>query len=94
MAASDEEAKERYIEAYKEEKIKVKGCIYQSKKKVNEQSGRKKNKDGNGNRKLFWKEVNDVKVVKVESCRRIKDGNGRLAQGEDEGTGGSPHVWL
>ena len=33
------------------------------------------NQDVNGNRKLFWKK---------ESCSRINDGNGRLAQGEDE----------
>ena len=34
LAASDEEEKERCMEAYKEEKRKVKRCIYQSKKKV------------------------------------------------------------
>ena len=34
LAASDEEAKERCMEAYKEEKRKVKRRIYQSKKKV------------------------------------------------------------
>ena len=38
----------------------------------------------NVNRKLFWKEVSNAKGGKVESCSRIKDGNGRLAQGEDE----------
>ena len=42
LAASYEEAKERCMEAYKEEKRTVKRCTYQSKKKVNEQ---------------FWKEV-------------------------------------
>ena len=42
------------------------------------------NEDVNGNRKLFWKEMSNVKGGKVESCSRIKDGNGRLAQGEDE----------
>ena len=41
-AASDEEAKERCMEAYKGER-KVKRCIYQSKKKVNVQFGRKIN---------------------------------------------------
>ena len=46
--------------------------------------GRKMNEDVNGNKKLFWKEVSNVKGGKVESCSRIKDGNGRLAQGEDE----------
>ena len=37
LAASDEEIKERCMAAYREEKRKVKGCIYQSKKKVIEQ---------------------------------------------------------
>ena len=68
------------------EKRKAKRCIYQSKNKVNEQFGRKMNEDedANGNRILFWKEGSNAKGGKVESCSRIKDGNGRLAQGEDE----------
>ena len=49
----DEETKERYLKAYREEKRKFKRCIIQSKKKVNEQYGRKMNEDMNGNRKLF-----------------------------------------
>ena len=61
------------------EKREVKKCIYPNKKKANEQFGRKMNKDVNGNRKLFWKEMINPKVGKVESCSRIKDGNGRLA---------------
>ena len=69
------------MEIYREEKRKIKRCIYQSKKEVNEQFGRKMNRDVDGNRKLFWKEV---KGVKVESCDRIKDGTGRLALGKDE----------
>ena len=36
LAASGEEAKERCMGAYREEQRKVKGCIIQSKKKVNE----------------------------------------------------------
>ena len=35
----------------------------------------------NGNKKLFWKGVSNVKRGKVESCRRIKDGNRRMALG-------------
>ena len=42
------------------------------------------NEDVNRNRKLFWKEVSNMKGGKVESCNIIKDGKGRLAQGEDE----------
>ena len=44
------------METYREEKRKIKRCIYQSTKKVNEQFGRKVNEDVSGNRKLFWKE--------------------------------------
>ena len=43
------------MEAYREEKRKVEMCIYQSKKELIEQFGRKINQDVNGNRKLFWK---------------------------------------
>ena len=42
------------------------------------------NEDVNGNRKLFGKEVSNLKGGKLESCIRIKDGNRRLAQGENE----------
>ena len=45
------------MELYREEETKVKRCIYQSKKKVNEQFGRKRNQGVDGNRKLFWKDV-------------------------------------
>ena len=65
-------------------KEKVKRCIHQSKKEVQEQFGRKMNQDVNGNRKLFWKEVNKVNGGKVENFNRIKDGNGRLVLEEAE----------
>ena len=81
MGARNEVVKQKCMKAYKEEERKVKKCIYQSKKKVNEQFGRKMNEDMNGNRKLFQKEVRNMKGGKVESCSRIKDENGRLAQG-------------
>ena len=71
LAACNEKAKERCMEAYREEKRKVKGCIYQSKKKLNELFERKVNEDMNRNRKLFWKEVSNAKGGKVESCSRI-----------------------
>ena len=41
------------------------------------------NEDMNGNRKLFSKEVSNAKGGKMDSCSRVRDGNGRLAQGED-----------
>ena len=53
-------------------------------KEINEQFGRKMIEDVNGNRKLFWMEVSNEKGGKVESCSRVKDGNGRLAQVENK----------
>ena len=47
LEPSYEEAKERCMEAYREEKKKVKRCIYLSKTKVNEQFGRKMDEDVN-----------------------------------------------
>ena len=43
MSVRDEVAKEKCMEVSKDEERKVKRCIFQSKKKVNEQSGRKMN---------------------------------------------------
>ena len=57
MRAREENAKERCLEVYKEEKRKVKMYIYQSKKEIQEQFGRKMNQDVNGNMKLFSKEM-------------------------------------
>ena len=83
-AVSGEETKERCMKAYREKKRKVKRCIIQSEKKVNEQFGIKINEDVKGNRKLFWKKVSNAKRGKMESCSRIKEENGRLTQREDE----------
>ena len=49
------------METYREEKRKLKKFLYQSKKEVHEQFGRKMNEDVNGNRNFFWKEVNNTK---------------------------------
>ena len=45
LEARDEDARERCLEAYKVETRKVKRCIYQSKKEVQEQFGREMNQD-------------------------------------------------
>ena len=84
MRTRDEIGKDRCIEVYKETMRKVKRCIHQTKKEVNEQFGRKMNLDVDENRKEFCKAKNKVNRGDLESCSRIKDGNGRLAQGEDE----------
>ena len=72
-----EEARKRCLEAYKEEKRKVKRNIYQSKKEIQEQFGRKMNQDVNG-RKLFWKDVSKANGGKGENSNKIKDVNERL----------------
>ena len=84
LGARDEDARDRCLEIYKEEKRKVKRCLYQSKKEVQEQFGRKMNQNVSGNRKLFWKEVSKVNGGKGENSNRIKDGNGRLVPEEAE----------
>ena len=53
FGAREEDAKERCMEAYKEEKRKFEGCIYISKNEVNEELGWKMNQDVAANRKLF-----------------------------------------
>ena len=78
MGAIDEDAREMCLEIYKEERRKIKRCIYPSKKEIQEQFERKMNYDVNGNRKLFWKKVSEANGGKVENFNRIKDGNGRI----------------
>ena len=72
LTASDEETKERCMETYREEKRKVKRCIIQSKKKVKEQFGRKMNEDVNGNWRLFWEEVSNVKRGELQQNKGWK----------------------
>ena len=50
LGARDEPVKERCMEVYKEEKIKVKQCICQREKQVNKQFGVKLNQDIDENR--------------------------------------------
>ena len=69
------------MEAYNEEKRNGKRCIYQKKKKVNQQFGEKLNQDINGNKKLFLKEVSKSNLGKLDSCSKIKERKGRLALG-------------
>ena len=76
LVASNEESKERCMEACTEEKRGVKRRIIHIKKKVNKQFGRKLNVYMHENRKLFWKEMSNAKGGKVESCSKIKDENG------------------
>ena len=65
------------MEVYKKERLKER----KRKKEVNEQFGRKRIQDVNGNRKKFYKEVHKVNGGKLESI--IKDRNWRLALRKD-----------
>ena len=58
--------KERCLDAYKEEKKKVKRCISEQKKKRHELFGKKMNQDVRGNRKYFWKEMRERWRVEVQ----------------------------
>ena len=53
LGARDKAAKEKCMETYKEEKRRVKRCIYQSKKVVNKEFGRQMNQGVSGSRNLF-----------------------------------------
>ena len=64
LGAGDEDSKERCME--------VKRSIYQSKKNVKREFGRKMNEGVNGNRELFWKELTNTNREKLESCSRKK----------------------
>ena len=44
----------------------------------------KMSQDVDGNRKLFWKEVSEMNGERGGGCSRIKEGNGKLAMGEDD----------
>ena len=55
----------------KKKEREVKRCIYQSKNEINEQLGRKINKDVGENKMLLWKEVSKVNGGKVETCSEI-----------------------
>ena len=77
LGARHEGAKERFREPYREVKRKVTRCIYQSKKGLNDQFGRKMNQDVYGN--MIVLEGSKVNRGKVKNCNRIKDGNRRLA---------------
>ena len=71
------------MEVYKEEKKGDKRFIYHINREVNEKFGRNKSQDVYGNTKLFWKKVSKVNGRTVESWSRIKDGNERLALGDE-----------
>ena len=77
LRGRDEDSKEKCMEAYKEEKKKIKSCMCQSKKEVNEQFRRKMNEDLIKNRKQFWKEESRADEKKEERWREEMGGQHR-----------------
>ena len=65
-------------------KRKVKRCIIQNKKKVNEHFGRKMKEDVNGNRKLIWKVVSNAKGGELQQSKGWKWEVGRGGGGRSE----------
>ena len=84
MGARVEVTKDRLWRSVKKKRKRLRKCIYQGKKEVNEQFRRKMNQDEDRTRKFFWKKVSTVNGEKVEGCIRIKDVNERLALGLEE----------
>ena len=60
------------MKAYKEEKRKIKRCVHQSKKEVNEQLGWVVSQDSNRNGEFFWKEVRKRNGGKEEKMQQNK----------------------
>ena len=67
-AARDKVAKDGCMGVYKEEKRKIKKCIYQSKREANGHFGRKMNQDVDEDKKLFWKKLSKVNRGKVKGA--------------------------
>ena len=56
----------------------LKDVYIKARRRFMKEFGRRKNQDGKGNMKLFWKEVSKANRGKVDNSSRIKDENGKL----------------
>ena len=75
------------MEIYKEEKRTVEKFIYEQKKGLSAQIGRKMKQGVGGNRKVFWKVGGKVNDGIKESCSEVKDRNGRMMVKNNESEG-------
>ena len=78
QARNGSDEKERLIEEYKVAKRRVKRKVCESKRKANEEFGRKVNGAFVDNRKLFWKAVRNCKSQGGKGLSSVKDRNGNI----------------
>ena len=69
---------------YKEERKSVKLKVKREKRKADERWGRKVSEKYETNKKLFWKELKDVRKNSDSEVVRVKDENGNVVGGEQE----------
>ncbi len=79
-----EEVKARRKYEYKEWKRKVRELIEESKRRMDEEFGRKLSQNFCENKKLFWKEVKKVRGGERSGAVRIRGVDGEPVEGESE----------
>ncbi len=78
-----EEVKARRKSEYKEWKKRVRRLIEESKRRVDEEFGRKLSQNFSENKKFFWKEVK-VRGAEKSGDVMIRGENGELVRGDSE----------
>ncbi len=73
-----EEVKARRKSEYKDWKNRVKELIEESKRRMDEEFGRKLSQNFSENKKLFWKEVKKVRGGEKSGDVRMRGENGEL----------------
>ncbi len=79
-----EEVKARRKSEYKDWKNRVRELIEESKRKVDEEFGRKLSQNFSENKKLFWKEVKRRGEEKKSGDVRMRGEDRELVEGESE----------
>ncbi len=79
-----EEVKARRKSEYKEWKRRVRRLIEESKRRVDEEFGRKLSQNFSENKKLFWKEVKKVRGGERSGDVRMRGENGELVRSDSE----------
>ncbi len=79
-----EGVKARRKSEYKEWKKKVRELIEESKRRVDEESGRKLSENFSENKKLFWKEVKSVRGGERDGGVRMRGEDGEVVRGGSE----------
>ncbi len=79
-----EEVKVRKKSEYKKWKKRVRELIEESKRRVDEEFGRKLSQNFSENKKLFWKEVRKVRGGERSGDMRMRGEDGELVRGESE----------